>query len=189
MVIRASFLLFHNMQMILYHSTFFGILPSEIYLLEHYLNQPHVRQRLQTQRMSPRVYEVMVRDFLKTELCFATREQIFSLYKILFYGIEDPQFFIDPIDLDCLLHVHLEQIELNHKALSQVFLSLFNERHDSPFYSDVKTSQAGHFMCFSQPLLGETLVKVLRRPRFDPYSAPLMKGSGPLSIQSIQECR
>lgn len=87
----------------------------------------------------------MVRDFLNTELCCATREQICSLYKIIFYGREDPKFFIDPIDLDCILHVHLENVELNQKALHQVLTSLCTEGHESHFFSEVKTRQAKHF--------------------------------------------
>lgn len=70
------------------------------------------------------------------------------MYKPFFYGREDPQFFIDPIDLDCILHVSLERIEFNHSALSEVLKSLCTERHDSPFYSEVKTTQAEHFRGF-----------------------------------------
>lgn len=142
--------------MLLSHNTILAILPSEISLLDFYLNQPHqdpewvefVRQRLQSPRLSPTEYEVMVRDFLNTELCFASREQICSLYQIIFYGREDPESFIDPIDLEGILHLSLEKIEFNHSALSHVFFSLFHERHDSPFYSDVKSSQAEHFRGF-----------------------------------------
>jgi len=121
--------LIQNITILLAHPLFgFGILPSEISLLESYLNQPHqdpewvefVRQGLQTPSLSPRAYEVMMRDFLNTELCFSTREQIFSMYKLIFYGREDPKFFIDPIDLDCILHVSVERIEFNHSALSEV---------------------------------------------------------------------
>ena len=65
----------------------------------------------------------MVRDFLNTELCFSTREQICSMYQIFFYGREDPKFFIDPIDLDLILHVHLEGVEFNQTALHQVLTS------------------------------------------------------------------
>lgn len=81
---RPAFLLF---QTILFSEiSIFSVLPSEICLLDFYLNQPHqdpewvefVRQRLQSPRLSPREYELMVRDFLNTELCFATREQICS---------------------------------------------------------------------------------------------------------------
>ncbi|YP_173378.1 hypothetical protein NitaMp128 (mitochondrion) [Nicotiana tabacum] len=140
---------------VLLHSIF-GILPSELELLSHYLNQPDkdpewvefVRERLQTQGLSPREYEIMVRDFLNTELCFATREQISSLYQLLFYGREDPQFFIDPQDLDSILRVHLEPLEFNHPALCQVLESLCVEKHDSPFYQDVKMAQAHHFRGF-----------------------------------------
>jgi len=55
---RASFLLFQNLNnMLFYQHTILGILPSEIALLDFYLNQAHqdpewveyVRQRLQTQ--------------------------------------------------------------------------------------------------------------------------------------------
>jgi hypothetical protein len=140
--IRASFILFHNIRGF-YQNKIFCILPSEIALLDHYLHQPQqdpewvqfVHQRLRTQRLSPWKYEVMVRDFLNTEFCFATQEQICSIYKIIYYGREDPNFFIDPIDLDSILHVYLEQIEFDHSALSQVFYSLYTRGHDSPFYS------------------------------------------------------
>jgi len=147
------------------YSTFFygglphsilGILPSELALLDHYMNQPDqdpewvefVRQRLQTQGLSPREYEVMVRNFLETEFCFTTRDQISSLYQLIFYGREDPQFFIDPQDLDSILRVHLEPLEFNHPALCQVLQSLCNEGQESPFYWEVKTTQAEHFQGF-----------------------------------------
>lgn len=154
--VRASFLLFHNISLLLYQHTLFGILPSELQLLDHYMNQPHqdpewvefVRERLQTHGLSPREYEVMVRDFLNTEFCFATREQISELYRLIFYGREDPQFFIDPLDLDSIVKVELESVEFNHTALCQIFQSLCNEGHESPFYCEVKTTQAEHFQGF-----------------------------------------
>ena len=96
----------------------------------------------------PREYEVMVRQFLSTELCFATREQISSLYQLIFYGREDPKLFIDPSDLDFIVHVSLEKIEFNHTALCRVLQSLCNEGHESPFYWEVKTTQAEHFRGF-----------------------------------------
>jgi hypothetical protein len=70
----------------------------------------------------------MVRDFLNTELCSATREQIFSLYKKCFYGREYPKLFIDPIDLELILYVHLENVEFNHKALWQSVNELVHRR-------------------------------------------------------------
>ena len=154
---RTSFLLIQTIKILLAQQAFyFGILPSEIDLLEFYLNQPHqdpewvefVRQRLETPSLSPRAYEVMVRDFLNTELCFSTREQICSMYKQIFYGREDPKFFIDPIDLDCILHVSIERIEFHHSALSEILKNLCTEGHDSPFYSEVKTTQTEHFRGF-----------------------------------------
>ncbi|KAK4721398.1 hypothetical protein R3W88_011631 [Solanum pinnatisectum] len=100
----------HVFDGILLHSLF-GIVPFELLLLDHYINQPDkdpewmefVRQGLQTQGLSPREYEVMVRNFLETEFCFSTRDQISSLYQLIYYGWEDPQFFIDPQDLDSIL--------------------------------------------------------------------------------------
>lgn len=70
------------------------------------------------------------------------------MYKIIFYGREDPKFFIDPIDLDLILHVHLENVEFNLSALYQVLKSLCTEGPESPFYSEVKTRQAKHFEGF-----------------------------------------
>lgn len=70
------------------------------------------------------------------------------MYKLIFYGREDPQFFIDPIDLDCILHVSLERIEFYHPALSEVLKGLCTERHDCLFYSEVKTTQAQYFRGF-----------------------------------------
>nr|UQW93793.1 ATP synthase F0 subunit 8 [Camellia sinensis] len=147
---RVSSLLYHNLKMVFFQKTIFGILPCEMSLLNHYLNQPNqdpewvefVRQGLQTQSLSPSQYEVMVRDFLNTEMCVSTREKISVLYQILFYGREDPQFFIDPIDLDYIIHVYLEKKEFNHPALAEVLLSLSIDRENSPFYTEVKTTQA-----------------------------------------------
>lgn len=107
-----------------------------------------MRQRLQSHALSPRVYDILVRDFLHTQFCDSTRDQICSLYKILFYGRENPKFFIDPIDLDLILHVHLDKIEFNLSALHQVLTSLCTEGHDSTFYSEVKTAHAKHFQGF-----------------------------------------
>ncbi|CAH9118082.1 unnamed protein product [Cuscuta epithymum] len=90
----------------------------------------------------------MVRNFLETEFCFATRDQISSLYQLIFYSREDPQLFIDPIDLDSILRVHLEPLEFDHPALCQVLQSLCNEGQESPFYCEVKTTQAEHFQGF-----------------------------------------
>nr|QEQ76316.1 hypothetical protein [Solanum tuberosum] len=145
----------HVFDGILLHSLF-GIVPSELLLLDHYINQPDkdpewvefVRQGLQTQGLSPREYEVMVRNFLETEFCFSTRDQISSLYQLIYYGREDPQFFIDPQDLDSILRVHLEPFEFNHPALCQVLESLCGDREESPFYAEVKRTQAEHSQGF-----------------------------------------
>lgn len=153
MVIRSSFLLFQNCQLLFFPH---NILPSEISLLHFYLNQPnhdpewveYVRHKLQTQGLSSRVYEVMVRDFLNTEMCFETQNKIIYLYQILFYGREEPSFFIDPIDLDFILRVHLEDIAFEHSALTQVLASLCTEGPTSSFYSDVQRTQAEHFQGF-----------------------------------------
>lgn len=150
MVIRSSFLLFQNFQL-LYFSH--NILPSEVSLLHFYLNQPdqdpewveYVRQGLQSPGLSSRAYEVMVRDFLNTEMCFETRNQIVELYQILYYGREGPSFFIDPSDLDLILRVHLEDVTFNHSALIQVLASLCTEGRSSSFYWDVQRAQAEHF--------------------------------------------
>lgn len=55
---------------------------------------------------------------------------------------------MDPLDLDSIIQVHLESIELNHRALTNVLLSLSIERENSPFYTEVKTTQATHFQGF-----------------------------------------
>ena len=62
----------------------------------------------------------MVRDFLNTEMCVATRQQITDLYKIIFYGREAPHLFIDPIDLDKVIQVYLEIWEFDHPTLTEV---------------------------------------------------------------------
>nr|AAA80307.1 orf154 [Petunia axillaris subsp. parodii] len=80
----------------------------------------------------------MIQDLLNTEMCFSTREQICSIYKMIFYGREDPKMFIDPMDFDSIVKVYLESIEFNHSALGEVLESLCTEKHDSPFYKDVK---------------------------------------------------
>nr|WMB96608.1 hypothetical protein [Solanum melongena]WMB96668.1 hypothetical protein [Solanum melongena] len=64
------------------------------------------------------------------------------------YGREDPQLFIDPQDLDSILRVHLEPFEFNHPALCQVLESLCGDREESPFYAEVKRTQAEHFQGF-----------------------------------------
>ncbi|KAH0642258.1 hypothetical protein KY285_033120 [Solanum tuberosum] len=71
-------------------------------------------------------------------------DQISSLYQLIYYGREDPQFFIDPQDLDSILRVHLEPFEFNHPALCQVLESLCGDREESPFYAEVKRTQAEH---------------------------------------------
>lgn len=142
--------------MLFIQGVIFGISPYELSLLDFYLEQPHqdpewvqfVRNRLQTQGLSPEKYEVMVRDFLNTEACFATRDQISSLYQKIFYGRDDPSFFINPIDLDGIVHVYLEKIEFDQSALTQVLFSFCTEGHNSPFYSDIKATQAEYFNNF-----------------------------------------
>ena len=142
--------------MVFFQNTIFCILPTEVSLLNHYMNQPtqdpewveFVRQGLQTPSLSPGQYEVMVRDFLNTEMCFSTREKISGAYKTLFYGREDAQFFIDPGDLDSIIHVHLERIEFDHPSLTEILSSLSLEKENSPFYTGVKTAQAKHFQGF-----------------------------------------
>nr|QHB79552.1 hypothetical protein [Sesuvium portulacastrum] len=149
LIMRAGFLLWHNLNHILLSPC--GILPSELNLLEFYLKQSdpewveYVHQVLKTTPIHSATYEVMVRDFLNTEMCFVTRDQISSLYQLIFYGREDPQFFIDPQDLDFILRVHLEPFEFNHPALCRVLQNLCNEGQESPFYYEVKTTQAEHF--------------------------------------------
>jgi len=154
--LRGGSLLYHNLKMVLFQNTIFGITPYEMNLLFHYLNQPNqdpewvefVGRKLQNQSLSPSQYEGLVRDFLDTEMCVATREKISLLYQVLFYGREDPQSFINPFDLHCIIGVHLESIELNHRALSDILWSLSIERENSPFYTEVKTTQATHFQGF-----------------------------------------
>ncbi|PHT95903.1 hypothetical protein T459_03785 [Capsicum annuum] len=151
-IMRAGFLLWHNYNHILLSPC--GILPSELNLLEFYLKQSdpewveYVHQVLKTTPIHSATYEVMVRDFLNTEMCFVTRDQISSLYQLIFYGREDPQLFIDPQDLDSILKLHLEPLEFNHPALCQVLESLSFERETSPFYFEVKRTQAEHFQGF-----------------------------------------
>ena len=153
--LRNFFLLVQTISVLLYHTPFLFILPSELNLLEGYLNEAQdpewvefVRQRLQIQNHAPRIYESLVRDFINTELCFSTRDKICSMYKLLFYSREDQKFWVDPIDLDCILHVHLEGVEFNLPALHQVLTSLSTEGHESTFYSQVKTRHAHHFHGF-----------------------------------------
>lgn len=176
---RGSALLYSNLKMVFFQNTLFGILPCEMSLLNHYLDQPNqdpewvefVRQRLQTQNLSPSKYEVMVRDFLNTEMCVSTREQISVLYQILFYGREDPQFFIDPFDLDSIIHVYLEEIEFNHPALTKVLFSLSIDRENSPFYTEVKTTQARHFQGFVNLRQKAQLDLLRRNHRFNESKA------------------
>ena len=153
--LRNFFLLVQTISVLLYHTPFLFSLPSELNLLEGYLNEAQdpewvefVRQRLQIQHHAPRIYESLVRDFINTELCFSTRDKICSMYKLLFYSREDQKFWVDPIDLDCILHVHLEGVEFNLPALHQVLTSLSTEGHESTFYSQVKTRHAHHFHGF-----------------------------------------
>uniref|UniRef100_M1BYT3 Uncharacterized protein n=1 Tax=Solanum tuberosum TaxID=4113 RepID=M1BYT3_SOLTU len=61
---------------------------------------------------------------------------------------QDPQFWIDPLDLEAIVKGHLEPKEFDPSALGEVLKSLFTERHNSPFYEDVKTAQADHFRGF-----------------------------------------
>jgi len=81
LVVRGSALLYHNLQMVFFPNTIFGILPSEKALLEHYISHPnqdpkwvkHVRNVLQNQSLDPREYEALVRDYLNKEMCVSTR--------------------------------------------------------------------------------------------------------------------
>jgi len=156
--VRGGFLFFHNMSALFYPQTLFGILPSELALLDHYLKQPHqdpewvefARHRLQDRSLSPVEYERIVRDLINTELCFSTQDQIASLYQILFYGRTDPKFFIDPQDLDLIIRVHLESksIEFDHAALCQILESLCVQGGESPFFTEVQSTQANHFEGF-----------------------------------------
>lgn len=95
-------------------------------------------------------------------MCFSTREQICSLYKHIFYGREDPKIFINPIDLDSILHVALERIEFHHSSLVEVLKSLCTERDDSFFYASVKTTYSEHFQAFLE-LKEKALVDVQDR--------------------------
>lgn len=90
----------------------------------------------------------MVRDLLNTEMCFATREKIASLYGVIFYGREDPQLFITRKDLESIIHLHLENIEFEHPALCLILESLCREGYESPFYQEVQTTQAKFFQDF-----------------------------------------
>nr|QEQ76369.1 hypothetical protein [Solanum tuberosum] len=155
-LIRTGFLLWHNLYGLLCPQTLFSVLPSELGLLNHYLRQSHqdpewveyVHQVLRTTPTVSASYEVLVRDLLNTEVAFSTREQICSFYQLIFYGREDPQFWIDPLDLEAIVKGHLEPKEFDPSALGEVLKSLFTERHNSPFYEDVKTAQADHFRGF-----------------------------------------
>ncbi|KAG5610387.1 hypothetical protein H5410_021668, partial [Solanum commersonii] len=139
----------HVFDGILLHSLF-GIVPSE--LLEHYINQPDkdpewVEIRT-TRSTNPGTFTQGVRghgeQFPGNRVLFSTRDHISSLYQLIYYGREDPQFFIDPQDLDYILMVHLEPFEFNHVALCQVLESFHGDREESPFYAEVKRTQAKH---------------------------------------------
>nr|WMB96653.1 hypothetical protein [Solanum melongena]WMB96733.1 hypothetical protein [Solanum melongena] len=157
-LVRTGLVLWNNLYLLLLTHTVLGILPADLDLLGFYLNQPnqdpewvqYVRERVITGRgsLSPRAYEAMVRDFLNTEMCCATRNQVSSLYIHIFYGIEDSRFWIDPQDLEKILKVHLERVEFDHSALGEILRSLCVERENSAFYEDVKTAQAEHFQGF-----------------------------------------
>jgi hypothetical protein len=153
---RGSSLLYHNLKMVLFQNTIFGISPFEMDLLNHYLNQPnqdpewlkYVRDCLGTTSPYLRQYDIMVRNFLDYYNCETTREQITQIYQIIYYGREAPQFLIEPIDLDGIIRVYLEKWEFNHAALTEVLSSLIQERENSPFYTEVKTTEATHFQGF-----------------------------------------
>lgn len=80
--------------------------------------------------------------FMKMELCAATREQIRTLYKIIFFGRQDPLLFIPESDLDYILRSYLEPIQLNHPALFEVLRSLCQDRYESTFYCRVLEDNA-----------------------------------------------
>jgi hypothetical protein len=153
---RGSSLLYHNLKMVLFQNTIFGISPFEMDLLNHYLNQPnqdpewlkYVRDCLGTTSPYLRQYDIMVRNFLDYYNCETTREQITQIYQIIYYGREAPQFLIEPIDLDGIIRVYLEKWEFNQAALTEVLSSLIQERENSPFYTEVKTTEAHHFQGF-----------------------------------------
>uniref|UniRef100_A0A3Q7JAQ9 ATP synthase YMF19-like N-terminal domain-containing protein n=1 Tax=Solanum lycopersicum TaxID=4081 RepID=A0A3Q7JAQ9_SOLLC len=91
-----SYKIYHHVfDGILLHSLF-GIVPSELLLLDHYINQPD-------------------------------KDPEWVEFQLIYYGREDPQFFVDPQDLDSILRVHLEPFEFNHPTL---------------FYAEVKRTQA-----------------------------------------------
>jgi hypothetical protein len=153
---RGSSLLYHNLKMVLFQNTIFGIGPLEMNLLNHYLNQPnqdpewleYVRDCFRTTSPYLRQYDIMVRNFLNYYNCETTREQINHIYQIIYYGREAPQFLIEPIDLDGIIRVYLEKWEFNQAALTEVLSSLIQERENSPFYTEVKTTEAHHFQGF-----------------------------------------
>lgn len=85
------------------------VLPSECQLLDRYFNLPgqdpewiqFVRERLETS--PPAEFETRFRSFMNIELCSSTRDMILDLYKVIFYGREDPLVFIPSNDLDLVL--------------------------------------------------------------------------------------
>jgi hypothetical protein len=153
---RGGSLLYHNLKMVLFQNTIFGITPFEMDLLNHFLNQPnqdpewleYVRDCFRTTSPYHRQYDIMVRNFIHSYNCETTREQISHIYQIIYYGREAPQFLIEPIDLDGIIRVYLEKWEFNPAALTEVLSSLIQERENSPFYAEVKTTEAHHFQGF-----------------------------------------
>lgn len=63
---------------------------------------------------------------------------IISLYKTIFYSREDPLLFIPMNDLDLLLRTALESFGFDQTY--NIFQSLCQDRHESPFYSKAKAS-------------------------------------------------
>ncbi len=94
------------------------------------------------------------------EMCSSTEDKKISMYKVLFYGREDPRFFFYPSDLSLILHVHLEDICFNHSALSEILTSLCAQGNSSPFYEEVKSHRARDFEGFlAQKLQKEYEIK------------------------------
>ncbi len=104
-----------------------------------------VFEKLNECRNIPTEFEARFQSFLNIELCASTREMIIDLYKTLFYGREDPLFFIPTRDLDLLLRAALGSFDFDQAALNEILRALCQDRHESPFYSGLLESKADDF--------------------------------------------
>uniref|UniRef100_A0A3Q7JDD0 Uncharacterized protein n=1 Tax=Solanum lycopersicum TaxID=4081 RepID=A0A3Q7JDD0_SOLLC len=82
----------------------FGIVPFEILLLDHYINQLY---------KDPEWV-----DFIRQEL--KNRDFHRRSTRSCYNGWDDPQFFVDPQDMDSILRIHLKILEFNHPSIRSV---------------------------------------------------------------------